>query len=205
MDPQRTNDEERLLDLLENKEFDQLNPEERAFVEQHLSRTDYLLQRRMIMEVTQLDYGIPEARPLVIPGAGSHSFVRKTVPLYQAITAVAATIALFLSLWPGENTQSQQPGGNRTRLSQTDTVIQTKVIQDTVIRYVRQRETQRNGQTASDHLVQATQLRILEAGAVPLPELTEELVRTRGTSLKDDSATRAILNGMYQTDARSAQ
>lgn len=189
--------EERLLELLEQKEFPELTAEERAFVETQLSAADYALQRRLITAASDLDYAIPKARPLILPTTK----VVRTVPLYQAITAVAATIALFLSLWPTQPETSTQARGNGARTSQTDTVIQTRVIVDTVIRYVEQRaghHPARNQQAElhPDVALQASQLRVLESGSIALPELTEELVHAKGRSLKDDSAMQTLLGGV---------
>jgi hypothetical protein len=199
MDKYLNNDEERLFDLLENKDHDQLTEEELAFVSRHLSLTEYVLQRRMIVEAGAVYPTVPPAQPLVLP---ANRFTRKTVPLYQAIAAVAATIALFLSLWPGATPPGSDSAGADKQLSHTDTVIRTQIVLDTVIRYVRYRDKQpavAGTNTTQDKVVQASQLRVLDAAPIALPEITEELVRTKGSSLKDDSASRAILSSVYQS------
>jgi hypothetical protein len=197
MNEHGTPNEERLLDLLEQKDFGELNAKERAFVETQLSATDYALQRRLMTAAADVEYAAPEVRPLVLPTTRA----TRTVPLYQAIAAVAATIALFLSLWPTQPETASKPRGNGARTSQTDTVIRTQVIVDTVIRYLEHRSSHRTEPaqqaTRTDAALQAAQLRLLESGAITLPALTEELVHAKGRSLKDDSATRSLLGEVY--------
>jgi len=198
MDKYLNTDEERLFDLLENKDYDQLTEEELAFVSRHLSPTDYVLQRRMITEAGAVYPTVPPAPPLAV---STRRFARKTVPLYQAIAAVAATIALFLSLWPGETQPKTGSTPTGQQLTHVDTVIRTQIVLDTVIRYVRYRDGSANVSVpdSQDEVVQASQLRILDAAPVRLPAITEELVRTKGSSLKDDSASRVILSNVYQS------
>jgi len=199
MDKYLNNDEEHLFDLLENKDIDQLTTEELTFVQRHMSLSDYALQRRMIAEAATAFGTTPQAEPLVLAATGKRS--AKTVPLYQAIAAVAATIVLFLSLWPDNEQPQILSPDNRTQTSHVDTVILKEHVTDTVIRYVHLREQHIPGQqpTSQEAIVQASQLRVLDAAPVSLPELTEELVRTKGSSLKDDSASRAILSNVYQS------
>jgi hypothetical protein len=201
MDKYLNNDEERLFELLEYKDASQLTAGERAFVEQHISLADYALQRRMITEAAT-GPSVPEPLPLVIAAPARKGMKGRTVPLYQAIAAVAATVALFLSLWPDQQ-PAARPVGEQPQLGKTDTVFRTQIVIDTVIRYIGQREKHRTVKTQDrqpEALVQAAQLRMLEAGPVPLPEITEELIRTKGSSLKEDEEVNNILYGVYQAN-----
>jgi hypothetical protein len=202
MDKYLNNDEESLFDLLEHKDADRLTADERAFVEQHISLADYELQRRMMAEAAETGTNIPEPAPLRIAQPVRAVWKGRTVPLYQAVAAVAATVALFLSLWPDRQPQSL-PDRNQPQLGKTDTVFRTQIVIDTVIRYIEQREKHYAESTPDrqpDALVQAAQLRILEAGPVPLPEITEELIRTKGSSLQEDNEVKNILHGVYQAN-----
>jgi hypothetical protein len=200
MDKFLNNDEERLFDLLESKDAEQLTAEELAFVQQRMTLSDYALQRRMITEATMIYPTVPQTDPLVLTTSGNR-FTAKTVPLYQAIAAVAATIALFLSLWPADAQSQSQPSGNSNQLSKVDTIILKEHVTDTVIRYIhlRDKHLQNTPATAEERVVQASQLRVLDAAPIALPQITEELVRTKGSSLKNDSASRAILGNVYQS------
>lgn len=201
MDKYLTNDEERLFDLIEHTDADQLTADERAFVERHLTLAEYALQHRLVVEAAFVSDPVPEPAPLAIAAPPANRITGKTVPLYQAIAAVAATVALFLSLWPDQSAPTQV-GESGTRLSKTDTIYRTKIIVDTVIRYIERREkhyAEHMPDRQPDAMVQSAQLRILEAGPIPLPELTEELIRTKGSSLKDDEETGGVLNSVYQS------
>jgi hypothetical protein len=203
MDKHLNNNEERLFDLVDQKDFEQLTAEEKTFVETHFSQEEYRLLRQMIGESASLYEETPEAPPLVIPAAKS-SFISTTIPLYQALIGVAATVALFLSIWPNE-TETTKISGNKPALSKTDTIIQTQIIHDTVIRYKNYRSGNRTPSAATktdDEQFLAAQMRLLEANTVELPDLVIEMNRPTGNSLRNDPASERLLKSTYQSDAR---
>lgn len=202
MDKHLNDNEERLFDLVDQKDFDQLTPEEQAFVATHFSEAEYRLQRQLISESNTLYEAVAEVPPLVIQMAHSSVF-GKQIPLYQALIGIAATIALFLSIWP-DQTEKTEAQNDKPALSKTDTIIQTKIIRDTVIRYKNHRNSNQLAQTnrSDDEQFLATQMRILEANTLQLPEIVNELNRTGGHSLKDDPASERLLKSTYQSDAR---
>ncbi|HLP53532.1 MAG TPA: hypothetical protein VK151_00815 [Fluviicola sp.] len=202
MDKHLNNNEERLFDLLDQKDFDQLTAAEKAFVETHFSQAEYRLQRQMISESASLYETPSEAQPLVIPAKGN-SFIGITIPLYQALIGIAATITLFLSIWPDQDEKTGAPN-NKPALSRTDTIIQTKIIRDTVIRYKNYRNHEHTVQprSASDEQFLAAQMRFLEANALELPDIVEELNRPAGNSLSNDPTSERLLKSTYQSDAK---
>jgi hypothetical protein len=202
MDKYLNNNEERLFDLVDQKDFDQLTPEEQAFVKTHFSEAEYRLQRQLISESHTLYETVAEVPPLVIPVTNSSVF-GKQVPLYQALIGIAATIALFLSIWPTQ-TEKTETQNDKPVLSKTDTIIQTKIIRDTIIRYKNYRNGKQSAQASSadDEQFLAAQMRILEANTLQLPEIVNELNRLGGHSLKDDPASERLLKSTYQSDAR---
>jgi hypothetical protein len=202
MDKHLNNNEERLFDLVDQKDFDQLTPEEQAFVETHLSEAEYHMQRQLISESHTLYETVAEVTPLVIPVTNSSVF-GKQVPLYQALIGIAATIALFLSIWPTQ-TEKTETQNDKPVLSKTDTIIQTKIIRDTIIRYKNYRNGKQSAQASSadDEQFLAAQMRILQANTLQLPEIVNELNRLGGHSLKDDPASERLLKSTYQSDAR---
>jgi len=140
---------------------------------------------------------------LVIPAAKS-SFISTTIPLYQALIGVAATVALFLSIWPNE-TETTKISGNKPALSKTDTIIQTQIIHDTVIHYKNYRSGNHAPSAATktdDEQFLAAQMRLLEANTVELPDLVIEMNRPTGNSLRNDPASERLLKSTYQSDAR---
>ena len=203
MDKHLNTNEEQLFDLLDQKDFDQLTAEEKTFVETHFSEAEYRLQRQMIGESATLYGEIPEAAPLVIP-AVKPSFTGRTIPLYQALIGIAATIALFLSIWPNEAESTEIPV-NKPALSKIDTVIQTNIIHDTVIRYKNYRSGNHSPATTvktDDEQFLTAQIRLLEANPVELPDLVIEMNRPAGNSLRNDPASERLLKSTYQSDAR---
>lgn len=205
MDKHLNNNEERLFDLVDQKDFEQLTAEEKAFVETHFSQEEYRLQRQMIGESASLYEETPEAPPLVIPiPAAKPSFIGTTIPLYQALIGIAATVALFLSIWPNEP-ETTNNSGNKPALSKTDTIIQTQIIHDTVIRYKNYRSGNQAPSAAAktdDEQFLAAQMRLLEANTVELPDLVLEMNRPTGNSLRNDPASERLLKSTYQSDAR---
>lgn len=205
MDKHLNNNEERLFDLVDQKDFEQLTAEEKAFVETHFSQEEYRLQRQMIGESASLYEETPEAPPLVIPiPAAKPSFIGTTIPLYQALIGIAATVALFLSIWPNEP-ETTNSSGNKPALSKTDTIIQTQIIHDTVIRYKNYRSGNQAPSAAAktdDEQFLAAQMRLLEANTVELPDLVLEMNRPTGNSLRNDPASERLLKSTYQSDAR---
>ena len=202
MDKHLNDNEERLFDLVDQKDFDQLTPEEQTFVETHFSEAAYRLQRQLISESNTLYEAVAEVPPLVVPMANSTVF-GKQIPLYQAFIGIAATFALFLSIWP-DQTEKTEVQNNKPALSKTDTIIQTKIIRDTIIRYKNHRNGNQSAQSSrsEDDQFLATQMRILEANTLQLPEIVNDLNRSGGHSLKDDPASERLLKSTYQSDAR---
>lgn len=202
MENDLTQNEERLFQLIEAKDYNQLTPEEHLFVDEHFSEADYNLQRRMISEAATL-FSESTAQPLLLPVDTSKGIAVRTVPLYQAVAAVAATIALFLSLWPYQASHPNQPVDG-TQLGRIDTVIQTQIITDTIIHYIEHRNqlaSVRNNTTTeevTDPLIQVRQLRLLETNAIQIPELNSVQLHTKGNSLKDDPTSQSLLGTVYQ-------
>ncbi len=201
MENDLTQNEEQLFQLIEAKDYNELTAEERLLVDEQLSESEYNLQRRMISEAAKL---FPEstANRLLLPVHPSKTIAVRTVPLYQAIAAVAATIALFLSLWPYQEATSNKPV-DQTQLGRIDTVIQTQIITDTIIQYIEHRNqlAVRNTITTdevADPLIQVKQIRLLEANAIQIPELNATLIHTKGNSLKDDPTSQLLLGNVYQ-------
>jgi hypothetical protein len=200
MDKYLNSDEERLFDLLESKDADQLTTEERQFVLQQIGLDEYSLQRNTMRESAAAFGEIPEPVTFSVPTSHSGSFFGKSVPLWQALTAVAATILLFLVLWPDSIPGKSQTNSHSQQLSHTDTVILTQTRVDTVIRYIRE---QREAGKENTLAIEPAPIRMLEGNtAVVLPEISNEIISQRGRSLNDDTATQEILRTIYRADAR---
>lgn len=189
MDKELSHNEERLFELLESKNFDQLSAAEQVFVLGQLSQEAYEFQRSILVEVTENDIEIPAVAPLVLPEKQKKAIV---VPLYQAILAVASVVILFVLIWPSNPTTTKIV----YQKSKPQTI--TNIIHDTVfvansglatVKYVYD--------TIYENIVEsvpiATQNRLLEAqAAFQLPALTSDLFRVNSLSMKDDSSLNTL-------------
>ncbi|MEN9302250.1 MAG: hypothetical protein RL264_679 [Bacteroidota bacterium] len=196
MDKELSHNEERLFELLESKNFDQLSATEQAFVLGQLSQEAYDLQRSILVEASENELEIPEVAPLVLPEKQKKAIV---IPLYQAILAVASVVILFVLLWPSDKTVTKIVYQQATSKPQTI----TNIIHDTVfvansgiatVKYMYD--------TIYENIVEsvpiATQNRLLEAqAAFQLPALTSDLFRVNSLSLKDDSSLNVLSSGFH--------
>lgn len=112
-----------LFDLLEAVSFDALSPEQRQFVLKHVTEEEYRAHQKIILEATELDYSIPEAAPLVIPGP-IRPFWKRPIPLWQAVSSIAAVLLLFFFL-------SRQP---ESPVTTSDTSPTVQFVHDTVVK-----------------------------------------------------------------------
>ena len=185
MDKELSHNEERLFELLESKNFDQLTTAEQVFVLGQLSQEAYEFQRSILVEASKNELEIPAVAPLVLPEKQKKAIV---IPLYQAIMAVASVVILFVLIWPSNPTTTKIV----YKKSKPQTV--TKFVHDTVfianpgiatVKYVYD--------TIYENIVEsvpiASQNRLLEAQvSFQLPALTSDLFRVNSLSMKDDSS-----------------
>lgn len=190
--------QERFLELLESTDFSALNKEEQLLVQEFCTPEEYQLQRQMLREAPFLFETDAEPTPLVIEEAVAVPFWKRPVPLYQALTGIAATIALFFVIWPSqESTSSGTESGPQTAI--VDTVYQTRTIHDTVVHYKKTPPTKRQEKTVSTTLKMPEERRLIEGSGkvyVPTPTLSE--ITTTGRSMKDDPAAVVYLSTTYQ-------
>jgi hypothetical protein len=189
MDKELSHNEERLFELLESKNFDQLTAAEQAFVLGQLSQEAYEFQRSILVEASKNELEIPAVAPLVLPEKQKKAIV---IPLYQAILAVASVVILFVFIWPSNPTTTKIV----YQKSKPHTI--TKFVHDTVfianpgvatVKYVYD--------TIYENIVEsvpiASQNRLLEAQvSFQLPALTSDLFRVNSLSMKDDSSLNTL-------------
>jgi|GEM_PF-1746344 len=201
MDPLLNPEEIRLLELLESKDFDALTAEERVFVATQLPAAEYVLQRRILTGIDRQEDEIPQPRPLALPSEKSAiPLLRRTVPLYQAVLAIAAVWTCFFWLWPNE-----RPADMPQQIVSADTIPTSsaqaeqtpQIVHDTVVRYVpvyqstgktpQQADLPESFQKADNYQATSAVLRGTELrSTLPLSALTPENIATSGTSLKED-------------------
>lgn len=88
--------EEKLVDLLEQKSFDELTNEERDFVLKHLSKEEYQLQHTVFCQLPHLETPTLTVQPLVIEKEKK----ALVVPLWQVIAGAACLILAFVLFYP---------------------------------------------------------------------------------------------------------
>lgn len=189
MDKELSQNEERLFELLESKNFDQLTTAEQVFVLGQLSQEAYEFQRSILIEAAENELEIPAVAPLILPEKQKKAIV---IPLYQAIMAVASVVILFVLIWPSNPTTTKIV----YKKSKPHTI--TKFVHDTVfianpdiatVKYVYD--------TIYENIVEsvpiASQNRLLEAQvSFQLPALTSDLFRVNSLSMKDDSSLNTL-------------
>jgi hypothetical protein len=137
MDKHLNSDEIQLQSLLETKDFEALSAAERKLVLSMLTEKEYALQRSILKESPfvypqESDMVVP---PLVMTSEAATSFWFKKAPVYQTMLAVAATI-LFMFLISKPQTPIIQEKVVKEYVTQIDTVVETKFINDTVFQYI---------------------------------------------------------------------
>lgn len=88
--------EEKLVDLLEQKSFDELTNEEHVFVLKHLSEEEYRMQHTVFCQLANLETPQLTVQPLVIK-AEKKAIV---VPLWQVLAGAACLILAFILAYP---------------------------------------------------------------------------------------------------------
>lgn len=190
---------ERLFDLIESRSFEELSPEERAFVLEHLSEAEYTLQRKVIAASSALEYGEEEPLPLVLPRERKH-FFNRSIPLYQALLGAACLLLIFLAM--GNKKQvllnwhfPEYPA----ELSFTNGASSIQTIHDTVIREIpvlrSASDIIRDTVTIVQTILQQSEQPVQAIGSlVVYPELSEKLLENKGTSCKEDQTSRFLPN-----------
>ncbi len=189
MDKELSHNEERLFELLESKNFDQLTATEQVFVLGQLSQEAYDFQRSILTEASENEIEIPAVAPLILPEKQKKAIV---IPLYQAIMAVASVVILFVFIWPSNSTTTKIVYQKSKPQTITNIVYDTvfvansgvntvKFIYDTIYETITQYSEERSSFQADNRLLEAQ-------AAFQLPALTSDLFRVNSLSMKDDSS-----------------
>lgn len=186
--------EERLFDLLERSDFEDLNDEERSFVLSHCTEQEYCFQRAIFTQASDLETPELEPKPLLLPVLSKPV---KTIPLYQALLAIAAIIILFICCipWLRDGQMKQTPLVADSDSTRTIVVHDTVLQVQTEIKYV-DRITVKRVYESNDQLdatYRDDEPKLLNAPqTLLLPELNKDLLSNRGKSWKDDPDTQFV-------------
>lgn len=190
-------DEEKLYDLLESKNWNALTEAEKALVLSQMTADEYSFQHRMLAEASDDLYPETEMEkplPLVIP-MHRKPLIQRSIPLYQALAAVAAVIAFFLLTRPA---QVETPVVIQSPESVQHAQTSVQTVHDTVIRYVvsSQKVQQKVVDTIREFLAfpqAAQEPRMLEASNnLPPADLSRERLENRGVSLKEENTSHLV-------------
>jgi hypothetical protein len=186
---------ERLFDLIESKSFEELTNEEKSFVLNHLTESEYNLQRTVIAAVPVLEYEDHEPLSLELPKTKKH-FLNRSVPLYQVLIGAACLVVLFL-------VGNQKSFSLNWRFSEYPLEISVtgassgKIIHDTIIKEIPVFRTAstiiRDTVTVVERILQQPEKRMLEvSNTIVYPELSEKLLETKSTPFKDDQTAQFL-------------
>jgi hypothetical protein len=195
MEKELNPNENLLVDLIENYDFFELNEKDKLFVLEQMSQEDYDFQRTIISEAKHIWETNITPRPLEFVSKNTQ---RKgiVIPLYQAILAVASVIILFILIWPKDQINNDKV----LKFSENDTIIKTKIVHDTFVKYVPKiKYVEKNiPQTKIEYITvyednAMEEPRLLDvAQSLNLPPITKELIQNQGNSLKEDQSSRFI-------------
>lgn len=187
---------ERLFELIESKSFEKLTAEERAFVLTHLTEQEYSLQRQVIAASTALEYDAEEPYALQIP-TKKKSFLNKTIPLYQAFIGAACLVLLFILAGNRNNySLNWHFPENPLEISLTNGgAASVQIIHDTIVKEI---QVFRPASGIILDTITIVQNVLQEQRVQPVtqpivyPELTEKLMESKSTPLRDDQTARFL-------------
>lgn len=201
MDRELDKNSEKLFDLIESKNWNQLTAEEIQFVLLQMTKDEYHFQRQILKEAADIFEENLDAKTLILPAKKVTPILAMPIPLYQTILAVAATVLVFLMLWP-KNQQIEhqviQP------MAQQKPEIKTNFVHDTVVKYITL--TQIAERVVYDTItavvqtsVKSEEPRLFQANNnLPILDLSPSKLEARGNSLKDEN-TVSLLPKMVNT------
>lgn len=130
MDKYLSDNEEEIQRLIESKQFEALNANERKLVLSQMSEDEFKLAALAISESVHV-YGDPEVLPLVIPAKKAGVMI--PIPLWQAVASVAAAVIVSFFIFRQEKIVEVKVGEGL--IAKADTVYVENRIVDTVVQY----------------------------------------------------------------------
>lgn len=190
---------EKIFDWLETADWSDLTPAEQNEVLCVMTADQYVLQRRVITEASSLF--TDEQPALILPQSTTKmALQQRSIPLYQAILAVAATVLVFLFIWPSES--PNQTAVLPTNVQQIDSVF----IRDTIVKYVTttqeiERVVYDTLKIIAERVVSPPTTRMFDGKPSFEPiDITLENQKKKGNSLQDDNSIQllpSIVNSIY--------
>jgi hypothetical protein len=181
-----TKNEEYIYELLETSAFEDLTAEDQALVRAYMGEENYRLQYQLLLATQTIPNEKHATKPLVLPTSST-----LTIPLYQAVLAVAAVVAFFLVIWPKSNTSI------RTIYKEGPTQVSTNTIHDTIFqKVVREKVVYKTINNNNNNLTETTT-------EIPAPVFApQELASEKIMSLKDDPIAQQFMAEMAMYEGR---
>ena len=179
-----TKNEEYIYELLEKSAFEDLTAEDQALVRARIGEDNYRLQYRLLQATQELPTQKHTTKPLLLPTSST-----RTIPLYQAVLAVAAVVTFFLIIWPKSNTSI------RTIYKEGPTQVSTNTIHDTIFQQVVHEKVVYKT-INNNNLTETTT-------EIPAPVFApQELASEKIVSLKDDPIAQQFMAEMAMYEGR---
>ena len=180
-----TKNEEYIYELFETSTFEDLTAEDQALVRAHIGEDNYRLQHRLLQATQELPTQKHTTKPLILPTSST-----RTIPLYQAVLAVAAVVTFFLVIWPKSNTSI------RTIYKEGPTQVSTNTIHDTIYQQVVREKVVYKTINNNNNLTETTT-------EIPAPVFApQELASEKIVSLKDDPIAQQFMAEMAMYEGR---
>jgi len=201
MDKHLSKNENRFYELVQSKNYSELNSADQKFVLTMTTQVDYELERHVILTASTLfedeEKAIPV--PLFIPQK-SNGMLFVKMPIYQSLFAVAATVIFMLLVFP-IHTENGSLITKTEYIVKTDTVeIETEIYKyDTIYHtiekpiYIKQDVLVESNSNPCVSPIQEAPRLLQSTQNMNLPDLTEQLTDNKGTSLKDDNLSSLIV------------
>jgi hypothetical protein len=155
-----------------------------------MTEDEFHFQRQILVEADDIFDENSDPKPLLLPTKKVTPIFAIRIPLYQSILAVAATVLVFLMLWP-KNQEIEQPVIRPVALQKQE--IKTNFVHDTVVKYITL--TQIAERVVYDTITAVVQSnfkseepRLFQANNnLPILDLSPEKLEVRGSSLKEEN------------------
>jgi len=201
MDKHLSKYESRLHELLLSKNYSELNSADQKFVLSVTTQSDYELERHVIFTASTLfddDEKITPLHLFIQQKSSGMLFVK--MPIYQSLLAVAATVIFMLLVFP-IHTENSSLITKTEYIVKTDTVeIETEIYKyDTIYQtvekpvYIKQTIVAESNSNPCVSPIQEAPRLLQSSQTINLPDLTQQLTDSRGTSLKDDNLSSLIV------------
>lgn len=202
MDKHLNKIEEKIQELMLQFDFNDLSPQNKAFVLEHSSQYDYQLERSVILQASSLfdDETKAVPLPLQIEDKSRKGFATP-VPLYQSVAIAAAAACLVYFFFPQTEIIQRTPETKTEYITKIDTVTKTIHKTDTVFQpvekpiYIEKKVFINQAVASSTETPVQKEPQLLNTPTQNNLTLNPKELSNKGVSLKNDP-TSSLLEGL---------